>query len=96
MEEVSNEVDLLPADKHEGLLQTDTMIMTGMVKHSQGCQNSRVILSLLMGMIKHSQSTQSNKFAISLQYLKKQVRAAVYFFCTQINIKVSTSWHCRF
>ena len=32
-----------------------------------------------MGMIKHSQSTQSNKFAISLQYLKKEVRDVVHF-----------------
>ena len=39
----------------------------------------KVILSLLMGMIKHSQSTQSNKFAISLQYLKKEVRNGVHF-----------------
>ena len=38
-----------------------------------------MILSLLKGMIKHSQSTQSNKFAISLQYLKKEVRGGVYF-----------------
>ena len=30
-------------------------------------------------MIKHSQSTQSNKFAISLQYLKKEVRKGVHF-----------------
>ena len=30
-------------------------------------------------MVKHSQSTQSNKFAISLQYLKKEVRGGVYF-----------------
>ena len=30
-----------------------------------------------MGMIKHSQSTQSNKLAISLQYLKKEVRDGV-------------------
>ena len=37
------------------------------------------ILSLLMGMIKHSQSTQSNNFAISLQYLKKEVRNGVHF-----------------
>ena len=32
-----------------------------------------------MGMIKHSQSTQSTKFAISLQYLKKEVRDGVHF-----------------
>ena len=33
----------------------------------------------LMGIIKHSQITQSNKFAISLQYLKKEVRDGVHF-----------------
>ena len=27
-----------------------------------------------MGMIKHSQITENNKFAISLQYVKKEVR----------------------
>ena len=32
-----------------------------------------------MGMMKHSQNTQSNKFAISLQYLKKEVRDGVHF-----------------
>ena len=36
--------------------------------------STRLILSLLMGTIKHSQITQSNKFAISLQYIKKQLR----------------------
>ena len=31
-------------------------------------------------MIKHSQITQSNKFAISLQYLKKEVRNGGHFW----------------
>ena len=39
----------------------------------------KVLLSFLLGMIKHFQSTQSNKFAISLQYLKKEVRKGVHF-----------------
>ena len=39
----------------------------------------KVMLSL-MGMIKHSQSFQSNKFAISLQYLRREVRGGVHFF----------------
>ena len=39
----------------------------------------KMILSLLMGMMKHSQNTQSNKFAISLHYLKKEVRDGVHF-----------------
>ena len=33
-----------------------------------------------MGMIKHSQITQSNKLAISLQYLKKEVRNGGHFW----------------
>ena len=41
---------------------------------------TRLISSLLMGMIKHSQITQSNKFAISLQYLKKEVRNGGHFW----------------
>ena len=45
--------------KHESLLQTDTMI--------------------LMGMVKHSQSSQISKFAISLQYLKKEIKDEVDF-----------------
>ena len=39
----------------------------------------KVMLSLLMDMVKNSQSTQSNKFAVSLQYLKKEVRNGVHF-----------------
>ena len=52
---------------------------------------SQGILLLLMGTFKHSQRTQSNKFAISLQYLKKEVRNRFIFYM-QINIKVSASW----
>ena len=40
--------------------------------------SSKAILSSLMGMINHSQRTQSKKFAISLQYLKKEVRSGLY------------------
>ena len=46
-------------DKHESLLQIDTMILIGMVKHSQSSQNS--------------------KLAMSLQYLKKELRDEVDF-----------------
>ena len=52
----------LNADKHESFesfLQIDTMI--------------------LIGMIKHSQSSQNSKFAMSLQYIKKEVRIMVDF-----------------
>ena len=62
----------LHADKHQSFLEV-TFITLG-IKFSY-----RVILSLLMGMAKHSQSTQNSKFAISLQYLKKDVRDEVYF-----------------
>ena len=49
----------LHADKHESLLQIDTMI--------------------LMGIVRHCQSSQNSKFAMSLQYLKKEVRDEVDF-----------------
>ena len=32
-----------------------------------------------MGMVKHSQSSQNSKFAMSLQYLKKELRDEVDF-----------------
>ena len=44
--EVSDEVDFLHADKHESLLQIDTMILMGIVKHSQSSQNSKFTMSL--------------------------------------------------
>ena len=65
--EVRDEVEFLDADKHQSFLQVDFSTLGIKVSY-------KVMLSLLMGMIKHSQSTQSNKFAISLQYLKKEVR----------------------
>ena len=84
--EVRDEVNFLHADKHQSYLQGDFNTLGTKVSY-------KVVLSLLMSMIKHSQSTQSNNFAISLQYLKKEVRNGV---CMQINSKVSTSWHYRF
>ena len=35
---------------------------------------------ILMVMVNHSQSSQNNKFAMSLQYLKKEVKDEVDFF----------------
>ena len=43
--EVSDEADFLHAEKHEILLQTDTMILIGMVNHSQSSQNSKFAMS---------------------------------------------------
>ena len=44
--ELSGELDFLHADKHESLLQIDSMILKGMVKHSQSSQNSKFAMSL--------------------------------------------------
>ena len=44
--EVIDEVDFLHADKHESLLQIDTMILMGIIKHSQSSQNSKFTMSL--------------------------------------------------
>ena len=71
--EVRYEVDCLQADTHQSSLQVDFNTLGITVSY-------KVILSLLMGVIKHSQGSQSYKFAISLQYLKKEVRDRVHFF----------------
>ena len=39
--------------------------------------------SILVGMVCHTQSTQNIKFAESLQFLKKEVRDKVDFFCSK-------------
>ena len=44
--EVSDEVDFLHGDKHESLLQIDTMILMGMIKHFQSAQNGKFAMSL--------------------------------------------------
>ena len=44
--EVSDEIDFLRTDKHESLLQIDTMTLIGIVKRSQNFQNSKVTMSL--------------------------------------------------
>ena len=40
-EELSDKVDFLHADKHKSLLQIESMILMGMVKHSQSSQSSK-------------------------------------------------------
>ena len=49
----------------------------------------------LIGMVKHSQISQNCKFAMSIQYLRKEVRDEIDFL-HEINIKVSASWQYRF
>ena len=49
----------------------------------------------LIGMVKHSQISQNCKFAMSIQYLRKDVRDEIDFL-HEINIKVSTSRKYRF
>ena len=44
--ELSHDVDFVQADKHESLLQIDSMIWMGMVKHSQSSKNSKFAMSL--------------------------------------------------
>ena len=39
-------LDFLPAGKHGKLPQTDTMILMGMVKHSQSSQNRKFAVPL--------------------------------------------------
>ena len=49
------------------------------------------ILLFLIGMVKHSQSSQNSKFAMSLQYLKKEVKDEVGCLHADKHQKCSTS-----
>ena len=44
--ELNDELDFLYTDKHESLLQSDSMILIEMFKHSQSSQNSEFAMSL--------------------------------------------------
>ena len=43
---MSGAVDFLRADKHDSVLQTDTMVLKGIIKHSRISQNSKCTMSL--------------------------------------------------
>ena len=43
---MTGEVDFLHAKEHEGFLQINTVISSGMIKHSQSSQNSKFAMSL--------------------------------------------------
>ena len=74
---MKDEVYFLPADKHEKFLQIDTIILG---VYGQPCPNLPKITSLLvLCNILRKQVTQNSKFAMSLQYLKKEVRDEVHF-----------------
>ena len=50
------------------------------ILHADKCESLLQIDSMiLMRMVKHSQSTQNSEFAMSLQYLKKEVKDEVDF-----------------
>ena len=46
MKEVNDEVDFLHVEEDVGFQQIITMVLIGMVKHSQSSQNSNFVMSL--------------------------------------------------
>ena len=46
MKEVNDEVDFLHVEEDVGFQQINTMVLIGMVKHSQSSQNSNFLMSL--------------------------------------------------
>ena len=52
---------------------------------------------ILMEMVKHPQSSQNSKFAMSLQYLKKEVKDEVYFLHADKHQSfLKTLWSSKF
>ena len=46
MKEVNDEVDFLHVEEDVGFQQINTMVLIGMVKHSQSSRNSNFVMSL--------------------------------------------------
>ena len=69
--EVKDEVACLHADKHQSFLKISALWASNFPAS---------LIYLVMDIIKHSQITQSDKFAISLQYLKNEVRNRGHFW----------------
>ena len=66
--EVSDEVGFVHADKHEGLTETDTMILMEMVKYFQSSQNSKFAMFLQYLNITISQSLpETLKYWVGVQ-----------------------------
>ena len=77
---MKDEVDFLPADKHQKFLQIDTIIFLCVARHAQIIQNVKFVISLqyLKKEVSnevdflHADKHENRKIAISLQYLKKK------------------------
>ena len=82
---MSDEVDFLHADKHESLLQIDSMILIGMVNHSQNSQNSKFAISL-------QYLTKEVKDEVDFLYADKHQSFLKVYFNT-LGIKVSYKVH---
>ena len=52
---MNDEVDFLHAEKHEGFLKINTMILIGMIKHSQSSQNRKSVYLYKISKKKKSQ-----------------------------------------
>ena len=78
--ELSDEVDFLHADKHESLLQIDSMILMGIVKHSQSSQNSKFPISLQY-LRKKVEGEVDFLLVIFLQCIKKNCCNCFVLYC---------------
>ena len=86
--EVSNTVDFLHADKHESLLQIDTMILMETVKYSQSSQNRKFAMSL---------QYLKKKLELKLTFcMQINIKVSYKLISTLWASKISTRWCCHY
>ena len=85
--EVSDAVDFLHADKHESLLQIDTMISMKMVKYSQCSQNSKFASSL------QYLKKEEMKLTFCMQI---NIKVSHKLISKPWTSKISTRWHYHY
>ena len=52
----------------------------------------KLIVSLWVCITRHDQSTQNNKFALSLQYLKENIKDESDFFASRCTSEAPSDW----
>ena len=85
---MSDEIDFLHSNKHEGLLQIDIITLIGIVKHfHQSSQNSKVTMSL-----QYLKKKLGWEFIFSL---KMNIKVPYKLISTLWASTVPTSWYCH-
>ena len=86
-----NEVDFQHIDKHKSFLQIDTMILMGMVKHSQSFQIGKFAMSLSLQYFKEKVRDE-----VDFLHADKNIKVSYTSILTIWESKFATRWYYHY